>query len=162
MTRLFVSTVAACALVALAAAALAQTSATPGPPTQAPPSAPPPAQPTLGDDREAIQAGLKWLALIDGGNSGFAWDEASKQLKSTVTRKQFIAGMRDARKTFGKLESRSAVKFARSHELPGAPSGDYAIIEYEAKFLGGKRMAEQLVWTLEEQDTWRVAGYYYR
>ncbi len=105
---------------------------------------------------------MKWLALIDAGKSGFAWDEASKQLKSTVTRKQFISGMRDARKPFGKLESRSAVKFARSHELPGAPSGDYAIIEYEAKFTGGKRMAEQLVWTLEDEDTWRVAGYYYR
>ncbi len=150
-------------MVAPVSVAVAQTSGAPTlPPTQAPPPQPPPEQPTLGDDKEAIQAGMKWLALIDTGKSGFAWDEASKQLKSTVTRKQFIAGIRDARKPLGKLESRTAVKFARSHDLPGAPAGDYAIIEYDAKFADGKRVTEQLVWTLEEQDIWRVAGYYYR
>ncbi len=91
-----------------------------------------------------------------------AWDVASKQLQSAVKRDQFTAEMRQVRKPLGKLESRTAVKFARSHELPGAPAGDYAIIEFDAKFTNGKQLTEQLIWALEDRDIWRVAGYYYR
>jgi hypothetical protein len=156
MTRIAALVVVA----ALASAALAQA---PAPVQVAPPpgTPPAPAQPSLRDDREAIDAGMKWLALVDGGTAGAAWDLASKQLKSTVTRAKFVAAVREVRKPLGKLESRTAERFARAHELPGAPQGDYAIIEYAAKFAKGK-LQEQLVWTIEEGDVWRVAGYFYR
>ncbi|HEX9301987.1 MAG TPA: DUF4019 domain-containing protein [Casimicrobiaceae bacterium] len=153
----------ACALVLLVPPAFAQTPAASTPPaTQAPPTEPPPEQPTLGDDKDTIEAGQKWLALIDAGKADAAWDSASKQLQSVVKRDKFVAEMRDVRKPLGKLASRTAVKFARAHDLPGAPAGDYAIVEYDVNFAGGKRLSEQLVWSLEENDRWRVAGYYYR
>lgn len=120
------------------------------------------AQPTLADDKDAIDAGRKWLALIDAGKPGTAWDSASKQLQTTVQRGTFVAEMRSVRAPLGKPASRDAVKFARAHELPGAPSGDYTIIEFETRFAGGKRLTEQLVWVVESGDVWRVAGYYYR
>jgi hypothetical protein len=119
-------------------------------------------QPSIRDDRDAVNAGLKWLTLIDGGNAGAAWDDSAPQLKKAVTREKFVAAMRELRKPLGKLATRNPVRFARSHEMPGAPSGDYAIIEYEAKFAGGKKLAEVLVWTLADGDIWRVAGYEYR
>jgi hypothetical protein len=117
-------------------------------------------QPTQGDDQDAIEAGKQWLALIDAGNAGKAWDTSSAHLKSIVTRQKWIAGMRDARKPFGKLASRNATKFARAHSMPGAPDGDYALIEYEATFANGKRATEQLTWMLEDSGAWRVSGYY--
>ena len=40
-------------------------------------------------------------------------------------------------------------------------AGDYSIIEFEAKYKNGK-LTEQLVWSIEEGDIWRVAGYFYR
>lgn len=133
-------------------------------------TAPPPAaeedelskQPTLADDNDTIEAGQKWLALIDRGRADAAWDLASAYLKSVVTRDQWVKGMRDYRKPFGKLASRKAVKFGRSHSLPGAPDGDYAIIQYESTFANGKRATEQLTWMLEDENTWRVSGYYIR
>ena len=105
---------------------------------------------------------MKWLALIDAGKAGDAWDLSSKQLKSAVTRAKFVDGIRDARKSLGKLEGRTPERFARSHQLPGAPDGDYVIIQYTARFPKGKQLQEQLVWTIEDCDVWRVAGYYYR
>ena len=156
----------AAGFVAFAPAAFAQAPA-PTAPSAAPAASPPPAspqgeQPTLRDDREAIDAGMKWLALIDSGKAGAAWELSSKQLQSAVTRGKFIAAMRDARKPLGKLEERTAERFARSHQLPGAPDGDYVIIEYTARFPKGKKLQEQLVWSIEEGEIWRVAGYYYR
>lgn len=129
---------------------------------QTPPAAPAQGeQPSVRDDREAVEAGGKWLALIDAGKAGAAWDDAAGQLKRAVPRAKFVAAMRDQRKPLGKLAARTPVRFGRSHEMPGAPPGDYAIVEYEAKFARGK-LAEVLVWTLEDGDIWRVAGYEYR
>jgi uncharacterized protein DUF4019 len=157
MTRRILAAIAVALAVVMGAAAQ-----TPAPATKPPPSEPPKEQPTLRDDRDSIDAGMKWLALIDGGNAGAAWDLSSKQLKSSVTRDKFIEGMRDARKSLGKLEGRTAERFARSHQLPGAPEGDYAIIDYTARFAQGKKLQERLVWSIEEGDIWRVAGYEYR
>jgi len=130
--------------------------------TAAPPAAEAGEQPTLQDDQEAVEAAQKWLALIDAGKAGVAWDVAAPYLKSAVTRPKWIAGMRDARKPYGKLVSRRATKFARAHTMPGAPDGDYAIIEFETVFANGKRATEHLTWTIEGGDAWRVAGYYIR
>ena len=164
----FVATVivACCAALALSHT-FAQTAPPPaGPPAKAPPTKPatepPPGQPTLSDDQDTVEAGKKWLALLDADKAGVAWDAASKQLQSGVTRAKFIDDVRRARKPLGKLSSRTAVKFARAHDLPGAPSGDYAIIEYDAQYANGKHLSEQLTWAIAEGDVWRVAGYFYR
>jgi len=172
MTRVPALALAICIALAVAGltAARAQTAAPPAapaapaqaPPSGAPPTGPPPEQPTLADDKQSIEAGQKWLALIDGGKAGAAWDSASKQLQSQIKRDRFVAEMRAARKGFGKLASRTPVKFARAHDLPGALTGDYAIVEFEAKFANGKRLTEQLIWSFADGDVWRVAGYYYR
>ncbi|HQR12637.1 MAG TPA: DUF4019 domain-containing protein [Casimicrobiaceae bacterium] len=121
-----------------------------------------PAQPTMGDDKDTIAAAQKWLALLDDGKVGVAWDVSSKHLKSVVTRQEWVKGIADARKPFGKLKSRTPEKFARSHAMPGAPDGDYSIIEFVSEFANGKRAQEQLIWMLEPGDVWRVSGYYIR
>ena len=149
------------------ALAIAQVSAQPAaaPPAAAPtapPTSPPAEQPTPRDDRDSIDAGIKWLALVDSGKAGAAWDLASKQLQSAVTRDKFVAAIRDVRKPLGKVEGRTAERFARAHQLPGVPEGDYVIIEYKVRFAKGKALQEQLVWAIEDGDIWRVAGYYYR
>ena len=157
MKHLFALLRAACVLLALAAvpAADAQTAPPAGAKIED-------EQPTQRDDREAIEAGRSWLKLIDANQPGVAWDESAKRLKASVTRDKFIAEVRKVRKPLGKVVSRVPEKFARAHQLPGVPDGDYAIIEYTANFASGKTLAEQLVWTLEDGDKWRVAGYYYR
>src|SRR5260221_1386887 len=83
-------------------------------------------QPTQGDDRETIEASTKWLALLDAGKFGAAWDVSSAHLKSVVARPKWIAGITDARKPFGAFKTRTAAKFARAHSMPDAPDGDYS------------------------------------
>lgn len=157
--------VLACAGMSLASA---QTAAPPpaapaaSPVTVPPPTEPAPVQPTMGDDKDTIQASQKWLALLDAGKAGAAWDVSSAHLKSVVNRAKWIEGITAARKPFGKLDTRKAEKFARSHELPGAPEGDYSIIEFESVFANGKKASEHVIWMLEKGDVWRVSGYFIR
>jgi hypothetical protein len=119
-----------------------------------------PVQPTLADDKDAIEAAKKWLALLDAGQYGEAWDLSSAQLKSAVTRQKWITGVRDARKPFGKLKSRTEERFARAHSMPNGPDGDYAVVDFKSSFANGKKATEQLVWFHEDDQVWRIAGYY--
>jgi hypothetical protein len=144
-------------------------------PPAAPPSAPAPQaaalgapptddalQPSKRDDKETIEASRAWLALLDAGKFGAAWDGASPYLKSVVTRQKWITGLAAARKPFGKLKQRTPVKFARSHSMPGAPDGDYSIIEFESQFANGKVASEHIIWMLGDNQDWHVSGYYIR
>ena len=179
------------ALVALlAASALAQTLPSPDtslpgvrPPVQTlpspdtslpgapPPGGPPPAgtppgdvrvQPTLGDDKDVVKASEEWLTMLDKGQLGPAWDVSAGSLKKSVTRKEWINGVSGVRKPFGKVVARKAEKFARAHQLPGLPEGDYALLLFDTKFANGKQAEEQLTWTFENDEVWRVAGYFIR
>jgi hypothetical protein len=149
------------ACVALAAGvALAQT---PAPKSSTPPSGDQDKdQPTLRDDKEVIAASEKWLKLLDDGHLAVAWDNAAPILKTSVTRNQWVDGIGAARKPFGKVKSRSADRFARAHQMPGAPDGDYALIAFQTRFANGKKAEEQVIWQLGDDDTWHVSGYYIR
>jgi hypothetical protein len=145
--------------MALAASvALAQTSVPPPPSAAAQGEV----QPTLRDDKDVIEASEKWLKLLDDGHLAAAWDNAAPLLKSSVTRDKWVEGIGAARRPFGKIKSRSAQKFARAHQMPGAPDGDYALVAFRTLFANGKHAEEQITWQLGDNDTWRVSGYYIR
>jgi hypothetical protein len=153
------------AALALATSAFAQLPGTPVPAKPAASSAKDddkPVQPTRGEDRDVIAASQKWLKLIDAGHYGDAWDGGAAPLKKMVTRKDFVDGIAQARKPLGKVASRSTADFARAHELPGGPEGDYALVLFNTRFANGKTAQEQVIWLLESGQDWRVSGYYIR
>jgi len=122
-----------------------------------------PEQPTLGDDRDVIEASEKWLRLLDRGQTGAAWDASAKSLQDHVSRAEWVKGIGAARKPFGTLKARKRDRFARAHEMPGGPEGDYAIVQFVSEFANGKRATEQLIWMLQPDDgIWRVSGYHIR
>jgi hypothetical protein len=169
MTRRLLMMFAEAAVCALAASAWctsasAQSATPPAAPAAAPKALPTEdaLQPSTRDDKETVEASRAWLALLDAGNFGAAWDGASPHLKSVVTRQKWITGLIAARKPFGKLKQRMPVKFARSHSMPDAPDGDYSLLEFESEFANGKRASEQIIWMLGDKQVWRVSGYFIR
>ena len=118
-------------------------------------------QPTQREDQAAVDGGKAWLTLVDRGKLGEAWDVSAKSLKSSVTRNDWVSGLADLRRPFGKLVSRTPDKFARAHSIPDAPDGDYVIIQYDSLFANGKHASEQVTLMLED-DGFRVAGYFIR
>jgi len=119
-------------------------------------------QPTRGEDKDVIQATERFLKLIDAGQYGDAWDGGAAPLKSSVTRQGFIDGLGKIRQPLGKVASRTPGHFARAHEMPNGPEGDYALVSYVTRFASGKTAEEQVVWLLESKDAWRVSGYFIR
>ncbi len=127
----------------------------------APRSEPPADAATEKDDDEVVAESRNWLGLIDDGKAGLAWDGADASLRASVTRAKWIDGIRDMRKPYGKVKQRKTTQIARAHSLPGAPDGDYAIIQFDTEFTNGKHASELVTWSLTN-TSWRVSGYQLR
>lgn len=65
-----------------------------------------------------------------------------------------------ARSPLGRLVSRKLESAKFTHELPGAPAGDYVVIQYDTNF-EKKSGATETVTPMKDKDgVWRVSGYF--
>ncbi len=53
------------------------------------------------------------------------------------------------------------LKVARFYpKLPGAPDGQYVVIQYDTEFENKKSAVETITPMLEKDGTWKVSGYF--
>ncbi|MEM9316241.1 MAG: DUF4019 domain-containing protein [Pseudomonadota bacterium] len=116
-----------------------------------------PAQ-TSTEGREAAEA---WLALIDSGEVGKSWDEASTFFKEAINREGWEAAVTQARGPLGPLSSRNYSGERRMTEMPNAPPGDYLVIQYASSFEARKGLSE-VVTMMVEDGQWKSVGYFVR
>lgn len=108
----------------------------------------------------AKQSAESWLALVDSGKYANSWDEAAQFFKSAVTKDQWQNALHSVRNPLGKLVSRT-LKFANyTKTLPGAPDGEYVVMQYETSFANKSAAIETIVPMLDKDGKWRVSGYF--
>ena len=111
-------------------------------------------------ERDALNAAVEWLALIDASDYGSSWDEASQLSKKSVTKEMWVQSIRAVRSAMGDLISRSVQSAQYATSLPGAPDGEYFVIQFLARF-ANKKLAIETVTPMKDPDgRWRVSGYY--
>ena len=108
----------------------------------------------------AAKAASKWLALVDEGKYSESWDEAAQLFKGAVTKEQWKESVSSARKPLGKLVSRTLKSKTYATSLPGAPDGEYVVIQYTTSFENKKSAIETVTPMLDKDKKWRVSGYY--
>ena len=124
------------------------------------------AQAMTPEQRAALDAAEKWLVPVDAGRYADAYAMASEEFKAGVTRAQWNDGIRDIRKDYGKLASRTAEKMGFAGEAPkpdgGLVPGMKVVILFASSFGGRKTAAEEMTMVYEKDGVWRMAGYYIR
>jgi hypothetical protein len=108
----------------------------------------------------AQQSSDAWLALVDSGKYADSWQEASQLFKAAVTREQWQSALRGSRDPLGKMLSRKLKSATYSKTLPGAPDGEYVVIQYESSFERKQSAVETVTPMLDKDGKWRVSGYY--
>lgn len=108
----------------------------------------------------AQQSSDAWLALVDSGKYADSWQEASQIFKAAVTKEQWQNALRGSRDPLGKMLSRKLKSATYSKTLPGAPDGEYVVIQYESSFEHKQSAVETVTPMLDKDGTWRVSGYY--
>jgi hypothetical protein len=108
----------------------------------------------------AKAAAGSWLALTDAGNYSTSWEQASSLFKAAISQSGWQSAVQAARSPLGKLQSRAFKSATFTHSLPGAPDGEYVVLQYESQF-EHKAHAIETVTPMQEKDgAWRVSGYF--
>jgi len=113
-------------------------------------------------EKLAVAAAESWLALVDDGKYDESWDAAAEYLKNAVSKGDFLKSLNAARKPLGKLNSREIKSKEYRTSLPGAPDGEYVVIQFKTSFENKKAAIETVTPMLDKDKKWRVSGYYIR
>jgi len=108
----------------------------------------------------ATKAAEAWLALVDMSQYGKSWEEAAVAFKKGVTIEHWSQTMLTGRGPLGKVLSRKLLSAQYHASLPGAPDGEYVIIQFETSFENKKSSTERVTPMKEKDGSWRVSGYY--
>lgn len=110
----------------------------------------------------ATMAATTWLKLIDAGDYVASWNTAGSFFKEQVTADQWAQRVGPVRQSLGALVSRKLKSTKYLTELPGAPDGQYVVIQYQSSFEHKKSAVETVTPMLDADGQWRVSGYYIR
>jgi len=123
-------------------------------------------QGTPGESAEAVKAAevgaRTWLALVDKGQYGASWDEASTNFKISVTKDAWEKALREVRAPFDPMGARERLLAEFRTELPNSPPGRYVVFQYRTAAAGGKRALETVIMVADGERGWRLAGAFIR
>jgi hypothetical protein len=108
----------------------------------------------------AQQSADTWLALVDAGKYADSWQEAAQFFKAAVTKEQWQNALRGSRDPLGKMLLRKLKSATYTKTLPGAPDGEYVVIQYESSFEHKQSAVETVTPMLDKDGKWRVSGYF--
>jgi hypothetical protein len=111
-------------------------------------------------EKAALAAAQAWLQLVDEGKYTESWNEASEYFKNAVTKEQWEQAVQAVREPLGKTISRKLKSKQYATSLPGAPDGEYVVIQFDSSFTNKKIAVETITPMLDTDGMWRVSGYY--
>ena len=120
-----------------------------------------PARAAETSEAAALQAAEAWLKLIDTGQYGASWDQASAMFRKAVSRSTWEKKAGAAREPLGKVLERKVASQELTHELPGAPDGTYVVLIFDTRFEHKERGHETVIMTLDD-IRFRAASYFIR
>jgi hypothetical protein len=97
--------------------------------------------------------------LVDSGNYAQSWDDTGNVLKATVARDQWQELLSRNRGPLGALISRKLTSAEYTTQLPGAPDGQYVVLQYESSFEHKSSVLETVTPALDKDGKWRVCLY---
>lgn len=109
-----------------------------------------------------VQYAESIVAMIDNGQAGQVWDQASDVAKKSVSRDQFVKATEADRAKLGKMTSRKVqgVTRAMSDGKEKLPPGMYVNVNFATQFASQAKPIRELVsFHLDSDKKWRLSGY---
>lgn len=107
----------------------------------------------------AVTAAKQWLALVDAKDYKKSWDEAAPFFKERVTAGEWVKMLGLARGPFGDVKSRELQSATYTTTLPGAPDGEYVVIQFQTQF-ANKADSVETITPMKAEGAWKVSGYF--
>lgn len=113
-------------------------------------------------EKEAVEAAQAWLKLVDKGDYAKSWEEAAPFLQAAVSKDDWTKSLRRALSPLGAVGSRTVQSALYTKTLPGAPDGEYVVIQFSTTFANKKSAVETVTPSKGLDGRWKVSGYYVR
>jgi Protein of unknown function (DUF4019) len=115
-----------------------------------------------GEKEAAAESAVRgWLSYIDAGEYVTSWTNASALFKKQLTSQAWEDAASSVRRPLGILRSRKVKDAQYATSLPGAPDGEYVVLQFDSSF-ASKSAAVETVTAVMEDGVWRVVGYFVR
>ena len=111
-------------------------------------------------EKAAVAAAERWLTLTDTGKYSESWQESAEYFKNAVKQDQWEQMLQSVRTPLGDVISRKLETKTYKTSLPGAPDGQYVVIQFETYFQNKKAAIETVTPMFDKDGRWRVSGYY--
>ena len=113
-------------------------------------------------EKAAEDSASKWLGLVDAGDYAVSWDQAAQYFKNAVSKEDWRDKIKAVRAPLGKINSRKLKSATYKTTLPGAPDGQYVVIQYDSSFEHKTSAVETVTPMMDKDGQWRVSGYFIR
>ena len=109
---------------------------------------------------EARKSAQEWLSLVDAEKFAESWEDAAQYFNAAISQEQWGRSLEALRKPLGSLVSRKLLSAKYTRSLPGAPDGEYVVLQYQTSFANKKDAVETVTPMRDKDGQWRVSGYY--
>ena len=100
-----------------------------------------------------------WVGLVDAKRWDDSWAAAGTLFKSQMPQPRWASTIAPVREPLGAVSSRALKGVTKSKSLPGAPDGEYEVVQFETNF-ANKADATETVVLSHEATGWKVDGYF--
>ncbi|MCG5501509.1 DUF4019 domain-containing protein [Ectothiorhodospira lacustris] len=113
-----------------------------------------------GKHEDAAQAAATaWLQLIDTGHYTESWQQAASPFQSQITKEAWTDALQRIREPLGAVKLRHLKNAQYTTSLPGAPDGQYVVMQFDTQF-ENKQQGIETVTSMLKGNAWKVSGYY--
>jgi capsular polysaccharide biosynthesis protein len=111
---------------------------------------------------QADEVAKGWLTKIDTGDYKQSWKDAAEFFQKAITEAGWSEAMTKFRKPLGAVKSRKLLDAKSAKSLPGAPDGEYVVMQFETSFAAKQKGLETVTFMKQEDGSWKAAGYFIR
>jgi DNA-binding CsgD family transcriptional regulator len=128
---------------------------------QASQAAPQPVAAPAASDPAGLAVARDWIALLDNQRWEDSWRAAAAPFQAQLTAAQWAAAAPVIRQPLGTATTRTVQSTTETNTLPGAPPGQYQVVQFQTAFSASGGKIETVV-LAREGSAWKVAGYFIR
>lgn len=108
-----------------------------------------------------VGAANAWVGLIDARRWNESWAAAGTLFKSRMPEANWASTIAPVRAPLGAVEARALRALTKTKSLPGAPDGEYEVLQFQTSF-ANKAAATETIVLSHEASGWKVDGYFIR
>ncbi|HLX36771.1 MAG TPA: DUF4019 domain-containing protein, partial [Candidatus Binataceae bacterium] len=89
-------------------------------------------------------------------------EQSAGYFRDKITADRWARMVAKVRAPLGAVTARKFKAAQYATELPGAPAGEYVVIQYDTDYANKAGAVETVTPMLDKDGSWRVSGYYIR